>query len=184
MSNQIIIAKVVLPYAEALLDYSSQNNLINEINQDLSIVSGILSDSAELRLFLNNPLTAVDVKKTVIRQLLSKQVNSFLLKFLLVLVDRRRITLLSAIIKKYFDLVYKLDSTTIAKISTPIIFNEVQQYNLINKLKEMTNSKKVKLKINIDTSLIGGFTIQVGSKIIDTSLSGKLQKMAFYLNAN
>ena len=34
----------------------------------------------------------------------------------------------------------------------------------------MTNSTTNKLESKVDASLIGGFTVQIGSKIIDTSV--------------
>ena len=46
----------------------------------------------------------------------------------------------------------------------------------------MTSSQNVKLVIEIDSSLIAGFTIKIGSKIIDASLSGKLKQISLYLN--
>nr|YP_009774093.1 ATP synthase delta subunit [Caulacanthus okamurae]QIZ74710.1 ATP synthase delta subunit [Caulacanthus okamurae] len=184
MNDQSLTAKIVLPYAEALLEYARDNQIINEANQNLSAISDLLSRSKNLKLFLDNPLIAKEIKKNVIKKLFSTQINNFLLNFLLVLVDRRRVSLLDLIIDKYFDLVYKLDATIIAQISTAIALNEAQQQSLINKLKIMTDSKQVKLKINIDISLIAGFTIQIGSKIIDTSLSGKLRKIALYLDTN
>nr|WCH56114.1 ATP synthase CF1 subunit delta [Calliblepharis sp.] len=183
MSSQNANYKIALPYAEALLEYASENKLIDDINQNLSSINDLLSKSADLEMFLNNPLIAIEIKKNIISELLSNQINSFLLKFLLVLVDRRRINLLNSIINKYFDLAYKLDSTIIAIIFTSVALTEVQQKALINKLKAMTSSKQVKLEINIDTSLIGGFTIQIGSKIVDMSLDGKLKNMAFYLSS-
>lgn len=45
----------------------------------------------------------------------------------------------------------------------------------------MTGANKVRLNVNIKAELIGGFTIQIGSKIIDTSLQGQLKQMASYL---
>nr|YP_010902469.1 ATP synthase CF1 subunit delta [Hypnea nidifica]WCH54324.1 ATP synthase CF1 subunit delta [Hypnea nidifica] len=182
MSSQNANDKIALPYAEALLEYAIKNKIINDMNSNLSAIQSLLSESMDFQEFLNNPLTAVKTKKKIITQLLSNQVNSFLLNFLLVLVDRRRISLINIIIDKYFKLAYKLDSITIANISTPVALTEAQQEALINKLKTMTNSQTVKLEMNIDTSLLGGFIIQVGSKVIDTSLSGKLKNMAFYLS--
>ena len=56
--------------------------------------------------------------------------------------------------------------------------------DLVQKLKQMTNSKEVKLIITIDSTLIGGLIIQIGSKVIDTSLAGKLKRISFYLSEN
>nr|YP_010903662.1 ATP synthase CF1 subunit delta [Hypnea wynnei]WCH56514.1 ATP synthase CF1 subunit delta [Hypnea wynnei] len=182
MSSQNANDKIALPYAEALLEYASENKLISDMNSSLSSIQNLLAESTDFKVFLNNPLTATEVKKVVITKLLANQVNDFLLKFLLVLVDRRRINLINLIIDKYFELAYKLDSITIVNISTSVALTEAQQEALINKLKTMTNSQTVKLEMNIDTSLLGGFIIQIGSKVIDTSLAGKLKNMAFYLN--
>nr|AOM64525.1 ATP synthase CF1 delta subunit [Riquetophycus sp.] len=182
MSNQGLMSKVALPYAEALLESAQDNNCVDKTNQDLSLISQLLSESFELQAFLNNPLVASAAKKNVLNELLLNQINSFVLKFLLVLVDRRRTALLSDIIQKYLELSYELDSIIIAEVRTAIVFTETQQLNLIKKIKQITNSKDVKLAVNIDPSLIGGFIIKIGSKIIDTSLAGKLKQMSFYLN--
>nr|QOS04624.1 ATP synthase delta subunit [Sarcopeltis skottsbergii] len=184
MNYKGLLVKVALPYAEALLESAKDSNSIEKTNQDLSLISDILSRSTDLKFFLENPLITLVAKKNVLNQLLLNHVDYFVLKFLLVLIDRRRITLLSVIIEKYLALVYKLDSTIIAEVSTATAFTELQQSNLIQKIKELTNSKKVKLEIEIDTHLIGGFTVKIGSKIIDTSLSGKLKQIAFYLKTN
>ena len=182
MTNQGIISRVSLPYAEALLEFAQENDCIDKTNQDLSLISKLLTNSLELRKFLDNPLITSTVKKKVLNSLLLDQVNSFVLKFLLVLVDRRRITILGSIIQKYLELSYKLDSITIAEIRTAIAFTELQQFNIIEKLKQITHSKEVKLVVKIDPSLIGGFVVQIGSKVIDTSLQGKLKQMSVYLN--
>nr|WCH55320.1 ATP synthase CF1 subunit delta [Hypnea brasiliensis] len=182
MSSQNANYKIALPYAEALLEYASENKIINDMNSNLLAIQSLLAESMDFQVLLNNPLTTKEIKKNIIFKLLSNQVNIFLLNFLLVLVDRRRISLINLIIDKYFELAYKLDSITIVNISTSVALTEAQQEALINKLKTMTNSQTVKLEMNIDASLLGGFIIQIGSKVIDTSLAGKLKNMAFYLS--
>ena len=184
MSDQGIISKVALPYAEALLESAQEKKAIEETNDDVTLIIELLSKSLELRAFLDNPLITPIIKKNVLKDLLLNQVNNFVLNFLLVLVDRRRITLLDSIVQKYLELSYKLDSVTIAEVKTTIALTEVQQSNLVQKLKYMTDSKEVKLVIKIDPELIGGFVIRVGSKVIDTSLAGKLKQMSFYLNGS
>lgn len=184
MSYQGLLVKVALPYAEALLESAKDSHSIEKTNQDLYLILDVLSQSKDLKFFLENPLITSEAKKNVLNQLLLNQVNYFVLKFLLVLIDRRRITLLNVIIDKYFDLAYKLDSTVIVEVLTASAFTELQQNSLVEKIKDMTRSKSVKLDIKIDSNLIGGFIVKIGSKIIDTSLSGKLKQIAFYLNSN
>nr|YP_010985998.1 ATP synthase CF1 delta subunit [Grateloupia asiatica]WOL36916.1 ATP synthase CF1 delta subunit [Grateloupia asiatica] len=182
MSSQSV-SKIALPYAEALLESVQEANLVEQTNQDLSLISTILLESIDLKLFLNNPLIVSIAKKNVLNELLGNQVNDYVLKFLLVLIDRRRISLLNVIIEKYLELAYNLESTIIAEISTAIMLTESQQQALIEKLKNITQSKNVKLVVQVNPGLIAGFIVQIGSKVIDTSLSGKLKQMASYLNS-
>nr|QCI06377.1 ATP synthase CF1 subunit delta [Dictyurus purpurascens] len=184
MSNQNVVEKISVPYAEALLELAKNSNLLQEAVQDLSFISTTLSNSKDLQIFLANPLVNILVKKNLLSELFKSKVNDFILNFLLVLVDRRRISLLSVIINKYLQLSYKLESTTIAELYTAVALNDDQQNSLIQKIKVITNSKNVKLVTNIDSNLIGGFIIKIGSKVIDASLSGKLRQMSFYLNTN
>jgi len=48
----------------------------------------------------------------------------------------------------------------------------------------MTGAEQIKLDITINPNLIGGFVVQVGSKIIDTSIQGQLRELASYLGAS
>nr|YP_010199386.1 ATP synthase CF1 subunit delta [Gracilariopsis tenuifrons]AXF36102.1 ATP synthase CF1 subunit delta [Gracilariopsis tenuifrons]UAD89244.1 ATP synthase CF1 subunit delta [Gracilariopsis tenuifrons] len=183
MSNQAVMSKVAMPYAEALVESARDSSLLDQINQDLSLISDILKKSEEIKSLFKNPLITVETKKSVVNKLFSTQVNDLVLKFLLVLIDRRRISLLDLIIEKYLQLVYQLEATVVAEISTPIVLTDIQETELINKIKDMSSSKTVKLVVKLDPDLIAGFIIKIGSKTIDTSLQGKLIHMTTYLNS-
>jgi len=145
------------------------------------IINQIIAESNQLNIFLGNPLVKLSSKKEVIKQLFSGQISDIILSFLLVLVDRKRISLVDSILVKYLELVSLTEAIVVAKITTPIILTEEQENNLIKKLKNITESKTVKLDINIDSELIAGFKIQLGSKVIDASLRSQLQEMAVFL---
>lgn len=182
--SQNVLYKIANPYAEALLELSKTSNLIEQTSQDLSLISQMMSESYELKSLLMNPLIVNNVKKKVLTQIFTPQISDFVLKFLFVLIDRRRIAVLSIVIEKYLDLAYEVEETIVTEISVVSNLTELQQSDLIEKIKIMTAGKKVKLITNIDPSLIGGFILKIGSKVIDASLSGKLKQIAFYLETN
>lgn len=184
MSNQNAVNKVAMPYAEALLDIAQNANLLQETSKNLLSISMILSESQDLKILLSNPLINTSIKKDILQELFADQVHDFILNFLLILVDKRRISLLSTIIEKYLELNYDLESITVAELSSAVEFTEAQQKNLIDKIKIFTKSNNVKLVTTTDPNLIGGFIVKIGSKVIDASLAGKLRKISFYLNTN
>lgn len=184
MSNKNLMSTVALPYAEALLDIAKDDSSLDDFTQNLSSIFVILSESKELRDLLFNPIVNSVVKKEILKSLFASQVNDSILNFLYILVDRRRISYLDVIIEKYLELNYRLESIVMAEISSAVDLNDSQVEALTKQIKLMTQSSKVRLIVNINSSLIGGFVIKIGSKIIDTSLSGKLNKISLYLNTN
>jgi F-type H+-transporting ATPase subunit delta len=50
-------------------------------------------------------------------------------------------------------------------------------------LKKITGAKQIKLALKVDPQLIGGFTIEIGSKLIDTSIRGQLKQISTLLGA-
>jgi F-type H+-transporting ATPase subunit delta len=101
----------------------------------------------------------------------------------MLLVDRGRIAFLDGVAQKFLELSYKKDSIEIAKITSSIQLSGQQQKDLAEKLKVMTGAKQIKLALRVDPKLIGGFTVEVGSKLIDTSIRGQLKQISSLLGA-
>jgi len=97
------------------------------------------------------------------------------------LVDRNRIGVLESIAQKFLELSYKQESIEIAKITSSIQLSAEQQKEIAEKLKIITGAKQIKLALKIDPQLIGGFTIEIGSKMIDTSIRGQLKQISALL---
>jgi len=179
----IVLNKVADPYAEALLDLAKSNDSLKETTNDMNIVAQFLANSSDLKKFLRNPLVTKKAKKNVVVDILSEQIGGTTLKFLLLLVDRGRVESLDSIAQKFLELSYKQDSIEIAKITSSIQLSAQQQKDIAEKLKVMTGAKQIKLALKVDPQLIGGFTIEIGSKMIDTSIRGQLRQISSLLGA-
>ena len=177
----IVLCKVAEPYAEALLDLAKSNNSLQDMTNDMNIVSQFLANSSDLKKFLSNPLITKDAKKNVVKDVLGEQIDGRTLKFLLLLVDRGRIELLESVAEKFLELSYKQESIEIAKITSSIKLSADQQKEIAEKLKIITGAKQIKLALKVDPQLIGGFTIEIGSKMIDTSIRGQLRQISTLL---
>ena len=179
----IVLSKVAEPYAEALLDLAISNDALKETTNDINIVSQFLANSSDLKKFLGNPLITKDAKKTVVKDILGEQIGSSTLKFLLLLVDRSRIQVLESIAQKFLELSYKEEAIEIAKVTSSVQLSAQQQKNLAERLKIVTGAQQIKLALKVDPQLIGGFTVEIGSKMIDTSIRGQLKQISYLLGA-
>jgi F-type H+-transporting ATPase subunit delta len=182
MSGNPVAAKIALPYARALFDFSVEKNIMHQITADFQNLETFLEENSEFTDYVNNPLVSVTAKGEILEKILKSQVNTDTFKFLMLLVDRNRIGVLNSVISKYLTLVYETASIKMIEVLTATSFSNIQKDTLIQKLKKLTNAREIRLIINVDSSLIGGFLIKTESKVIDFSVKNQLQKLAQHLD--
>ena len=177
------VSKVAETYAEALLAFAKSRDALKETTIEMNLISRLLKVSVELQKFLSNPLNGREVKKNIVKDVLGDQIDPNTMKFLFLLIDRNRIVFLDEIAKKFLELSYKEESIEVAKVVSSVELSGQQQKSLATKLKQITGAKQIKLALKVDPELIGGFTVEMGSTFIDTSIKNQLSQLANTLGA-
>nr|UZC30080.1 ATP synthase CF1 delta subunit [Entomoneis sp.] len=183
MSANPLASKIAAPYARALFDFSVEKNIMHQITADFQNLEIFLNESSELTEYLSNPIVSQDAKQEVLTKVLQPQLNTETFKFLMVLVERNRINLLESVITNYLELVYETASIKTIEVVTAFAFSNAQKNTLIEKLKELTNAREIRLVVTVEPSLIGGFLIKTESKVIDFTIKNQLQQLAKHLDA-
>lgn len=170
------------PYAEALMSIAQSNDLVDRFGEDTNSLLELLNNSDELQEFLTSPVVSADAKKTVLRQIGGEQLHPYLMNFLMVLVDRRRIVFLEGILNQFQERLRQLRQTVLAQVTSAVELTDAQRQAVTEKVKAMTNAQSVELDAKIDPDLIGGVIIKVGSQVIDASLRGQLRRISISLS--
>ena len=100
------------------------------------------------------------------------------------LIDRRRINILSSIIEKYLDLLKVGSNEMNFEITSVVPLSSEQETNLVNKLKSLANAEVVNLTVKQDPTILGGLLVQNGSQFIDLSINGELRSISNYLGSS
>lgn len=182
MSANPLASKIAMPYARALFNFSVEKNIMHQVTADFQNLNTFLEETTELAEYLNNPIVSQQAKGEILNKTLKSQINDETFKFLMVLVNRNRINLLKVVITTYLELVYETASIKMIEVSTATVFNSSQKTALIQKLKDLTNAREIRLVITVDSSLIGGFLIKTDSKVINFTVKNQLQQLAKHLN--
>jgi F-type H+-transporting ATPase subunit delta len=183
MSKNPLMERIAAPYARALFDFSVEKNIMHQITADFQNLDVFLNESDELMDYLSTPIFSNTAKIEILTKILKSQVNTDTFKFLMVLVERGRINVLRSVITNYLELVYETASIKTIEVATAYPLANLQKNTLIQKLKELTNAREIRLVITVDSSLIGGFLIKTNSKVIDFTIKNQLQKLAKHLDA-
>lgn len=182
MSKNPFALRIAAPYARAIFDFSVEKNIMHQITADFQNLEVFLGESSEFTDYLNSPVVNNVSKAEVLTKILKPEVNAETFKFLMVLVERGRINVLKSVITNYLELVYETASIKTIEVVTAYPFANLQKNTLIQKLKELTNAREIRLVITVDSGLIGGFLIKTESKVIDFTIKNQLQRLAKHLD--
>lgn len=181
MAGTLVSSEISEPYAQALMSLAQQNDLAEQFGETFRDLESLLSESQEFKDFVLNPVIKNEDKKSVLKQVMG-DANPYLLKFIMLLVDKRRIIFLESIVEQYLSLLRQLNQTVLAEVISARELNDEQKDKIVEKVKGIVEARDVELKTSVDPNLIGGVIIKVGSKVIDASLRGQLRRISVSLN--
>ncbi|HLA16350.1 MAG TPA: F0F1 ATP synthase subunit delta [Candidatus Limnocylindrales bacterium] len=98
------------------------------------------------------------------------------------LLQRRRIALLPVIAAEYERLFDRSRGIVAARVTSAARLDEADETALRRRVEGMTGAT-VRLASVVDPSLIGGLTLQVGDRLLDASVRGRLERLRFQLVA-
>ncbi|XTZ19531.1 MAG: ATP synthase F1 subunit delta [cyanobacterium endosymbiont of Rhopalodia fuxianensis] len=181
MKGSLISTAIAEPYAQALMSVALSHDLTDVFGKECRSLVALLEESPDLEAFIASPVLKEIDKKTVLGQIMGEGANCYLLNFLMLLIDKRRIIFLKKICQQYLTLLRKLTNTVLAEVISAKELSSEQRESVANKVEELTGAQGVEIKTRIDPELIGGVTIKVGSQVFDASLRGKLRRVSLSL---
>ena len=178
MASQLASGNLVSDrYAAALYDLAAEKKLVDPVLEDLSNLKNMLKDNKELSLVIKSPLiTSID-KLNIFESLLKKiNANELTSTFLKVIQKNKRFSNLASIITQFMNINSQKRGDVLADITSADELNDEQKNNITNQLKSSLGDK-VALSFDVDKNIMGGLIVKVGSKMIDTSLANKINKL-------
>lgn len=164
-------------YASALYDLAADSKSVDSVLADLTLLQTMLNDQKDLNLVIKSPLIASTDKLNILEKLLLNiKANKLTLTFLKVLEQNKRFSNLYSIISQFININAYNRGDVLADITSAEELNDEQRKNIKEQLKN-TLGKKLSLKFIVDKKIIGGLVVKVGSKMIDTSLANKINKL-------
>ena len=164
-------------YARALLDVAIQEGDPEKVEQELSAVADLYSDTQELQRALTNPAVPVAAKRGIVEALVAKTQSSPVLgKLFLMLADRNLLVLLPELASVYRQRLMEHRQIDRAEVTTALPLAPEQVTQLEQRLVAATG-RRVMMTTHVDPSLIGGAVARVGSTVYDGSIATQLAKM-------
>ena len=164
-------------YASALYDLAAEKKLVDAVLGDLTSLKNILNDNKELSLVIKSPLITSNDKLNIFQKLLKKiNANQLTNTFIKVIEKNKRFSNLASIITQFININSQKRGDVLADVTSADELTDDQKNKITNQLKSILGDK-LSLSFDVDKNIMGGLIVKVGSKMIDTSLANKINKL-------
>ncbi|WP_425040931.1 F0F1 ATP synthase subunit delta [Primorskyibacter sp. S187A] len=164
-------------YATAVFEIALENKELPKLEANLDDLAAALDESADLRDLISSPVYARDAQETAITSVASKmKLLPVMGNVLGLMAQKRRLFVLPQLVAQLRAAIADHKGEVTAEVSAAQALTKAQSDALAKQLKASVG-KDVKVNVTVDESLIGGFVVKVGSKMIDTSIRSKLNSL-------
>jgi len=164
-------------YANALYDLADEQGVLDAVAGDLASLQKMIDDSDDFRRFIKSPiLSRADQAKGINAIIDKAQLSPTTKKFLGLVAQNRRLFALPGMIKGYRMILAQRRGQATAEVTSAAPLSDSQRMSLTDSLKKSVG-KSVDIVSKVDPSILGGLIVRVGSRMVDSSLRSKLQRL-------
>lgn len=176
-SRLSIPAELANRYATALYELAEPAQALDAVAEDLGRLKQAVGVSRELQAVLQSP-TLPRAQQTAALVAIAQryETNALTHKFVGTLGKFGRLSALVQVIDAYAAMLARRRGETSAEVTSARPLNETQRREVANILAGVAK-RPVKLIEKVDPRILGGLTLRYGARMIDASLSTKLQRL-------
>jgi len=161
-------------YSQAVFEIAMERQELDRWQSDLRKIASLGEDAALVALFENPRLHFNDKARLLSEQL--GDINPLALNLVYLLVARGRLSMLGEIADEYQRLLDSYRGIEEAEVTTAIPLDDEDRLRLGERLGAIVG-KKVVIKPEVDSSLIGGIVARIGGKLLDGSTHSRLEAL-------
>jgi F-type H+-transporting ATPase subunit delta len=167
--------EIARTYSEALFEVAKEKGSLDEVHEQLGEIADAVEDDRDLQVFFFSPYFSSNEKRDGISKAISGG-NKELINFLELLAEKHRMPALFRI-RRRFDELWSVENERLAVTVTSAIELDDSVLKSIGDEIEEKTGKTIELTSNVDESILGGLVLQVGNRVLDSSIRNRLEKL-------
>ena len=168
-------SRAAIRYAKAMYDVANEENSVNEVYKDMSLIKELYGSSIDFKNLLSNSQINYQDKKRAILSLTEKD-NALTEKLIELLIHNKRITIIGDIAISFIQLYNEQNNIKEATVITASPINKELESEILSKI-NTSNVKSVNLTNIVDPNIIGGFIIRFDGKEYNASVKQNLNNL-------
>ena len=163
-------------YSEALFSLACESGEEKEIMTELEAVSTVIEGDGDILLLLSAPSVPLSERLSVIDGVFGNIAGEYVLSFLKLLCERKRLSQLSSCVEGYRGLLNARNAIVTAKVTSALPLTEEEREALKDTL-EKKSGHTVILDCSVDEAILGGVIVEMLGTVTDGSLRRRLREI-------
>lgn len=163
-------------YALALFQIANEKQLLDSMELELRTVKEVIQTNPDFIKLVKSPKITMENKKQMIKTIfasLSEDVQNTII----ILMERHREEELLAVADYFISLVNEAKQTVEATVYSARKLTEEEANSISTTFAASIGYRSLQMNNIVDKNLIGGVKIQIGNRIYDGSIRGKLDRL-------
>ena len=162
-------------YARALFELALDAKSVDAVKSDIEKFDAMIAESPDLLRLVRSPVFGAEERSRALAAVLAKAgITGLAANFLMFVTENRRLFSVREMIRDFRKLVAKWKGEVTAEVTVAEQLSDARLDEIKNALKSITGEQSVDLHVRIDPAIIGGLTVKLGSRMVDSSLRTKL----------
>ena len=166
-------------YARALFEAAQEDGKLAQVREELGDFVEAVREVPELRSLLVNPEVDSRLKAEALGDLLGGA-EELVRNFMRLLAEKGRISQLDEIAREFERLVAAEEGRLEVELTTAVELSDDEADALVGQI-EQASGRTVVATRRVDPSLIGGVILQAGSRRVDASVRGRIDRLRHQL---
>jgi len=175
------ISTIARPYAVAAYKLGREQKALGKWSEMLGFAAAVAND-AQIKAYIQDPKVVSEDLLATFLKVCGDNLNENGQNLIKVLVEYGRLSILPEISSAFEALKAQDEGTLDAEIIAAAKISAADTKDLVKRL-EAKFGKKIEATVSVDPEIIGGIKIIVGDTVIDASVKGQLQNLAYTLTA-
>ncbi len=164
-------------YAKSILDLAVERGQLDAVYNDMLFLRDVCRVSPELAGVLRSPIIKTDKKQKILDAVTAGKVSDLTAAFNHLLMSKGREAWLPEIAIAFIDQYKQHLGIQTVKLTTAVPISDALKQSILDKLKTERNAQQIELNTEVKEELIGGFVLEIGDQLIDTSVAFDLHKI-------
>ena len=171
------VIRIASRYAKSIIDLATERGELEEVLSDMQGMKEAVKNR-DLYLLFKSPIIKSDKKRTVFNAIFDGKISKLSSEFFNIIMRKGREQYIPEIVNDFIRQ-YKENShiTTIQLTTAHEIDQSILDGIEAKLLASNVTDKKVEIENKVDESIVGGYILEIGDKLYDDSVKGKLEKL-------